>query len=464
MDANEILSDPNSKIHHIFEETDLIDLHYHCFPAQPKPAMHQRGSQPIDLIVGSPLLASALVHAWILPFGAPPLIKGDHRLLGLDFSPEILFGNNTHSLALGLLHGINSKNDQHVRQYCTRVVRACNLHNLNDRIALLLQKPCMSKDDTAELESIDQTITKFLVNVDRQCRPFQVAPWSRDIQTAYLAHRFWALTFSANKNERNLSSALASIAKRLDPALTLRDPGRSLSAHLRQAQKQLKKVRRDAAKHRKAHLEAILNQACAANQHKKTVALKYLIRAERNRQCYACFCQHTKPKSSGGLAFVTVTLESSAQTPLLEREALENTLLEYSRTHFARAEGSPFTQEPLGRLLQYDGLTSFGDRITRGQSVCVLHHFDEPTTAILNNLQRKTPMIPSDRSTLDYVTLLQGIKKWPERTTTLPSGRHLGIYKSLAKHVIEKKKTTAAQVDNSKVLEGPLMQGRVFFT
>jgi len=75
-------------------------------------------------------------------------------------------------------------------------------------------------------------------------------------------------------------SALASIAKRLDPALTLRDPERSLSAHLRQAQKHLKQVRRDAAKHRKAHLEAILNQARAANQHKKTMALKYLIRAE----------------------------------------------------------------------------------------------------------------------------------------------------------------------------------------
>jgi len=126
MDANENLSDPNSKIHRIFEETDLIDLHSHRFPARPKPATHQCGSQPIDLIVGSPLLASALVHAWILPFGDPPLIKGNHRLLGLDFSPEILFGNNTHSPAPGLLHGVNSKNDQHVTQYCTRVVKACN--------------------------------------------------------------------------------------------------------------------------------------------------------------------------------------------------------------------------------------------------------------------------------------------------------------------------------------------------
>ncbi len=41
--------------------------------------------------------------------------------------------------------------------------------------------------------------------------------------------------------------------------------------------------------------------------------------------------------------------------------------------------------------------------------------------------------------TLDYDTLLNGIKKWPECTTTSLSGRHLGIYKALGKHVIEKK-------------------------
>jgi len=30
--------------------------------------------------------------------------------------------------------------------------------------------------------------------------------------------------------------------------------------------------------------------------------------------------------------------------------------------------------------------------------------------------------------------LIQGFKIWPERTSTSPSGRHPGIYKSLAKH------------------------------
>jgi len=77
----------------LFTETDLIDLHYHRNPALKKPATHQRGSKAIDLIAGSPLVATALLHAWMHPFGDPVLIKGDHRLLGIDLDPEVLFGN-----------------------------------------------------------------------------------------------------------------------------------------------------------------------------------------------------------------------------------------------------------------------------------------------------------------------------------------------------------------------------------
>ncbi len=34
---------------------------------------------------------------------------------------------------------------------------------------------------------------------------------------------------------------------------------------------------------------------------------------------------------------------------------------------------------------------------------------------------------------LEFDQLMNGYRKWPERTTTLPSGRHLGIYKSMLK-------------------------------
>jgi len=61
---------------------------------------------------------------------------------------------------------------------------------------------------------------------------------------------------------------------------------------------------------------------------------------------------------------------------------------------------------PLSRLLQYDGLTPFGDHITQGQPIGTLHQFNEPTQAILSNLKRKTPIAPLENSLLDYAILL----------------------------------------------------------
>jgi len=140
------------------------------------------------------------------------------------------------------------------------------------------------------------------------------------------------------------------------------DPAILLTAKLRHAQKALKTAKQEAEKLRQKHLEALLNKAIVDNQQKRTKALSYLIRAERNRHCFACFCQHTKPQAPGGLAYITTQDETGAPQPILDRQELETTLLEHSRTHFAQAEGSPFTTDPLNRLLQYDGLTSFGDR------------------------------------------------------------------------------------------------------
>jgi len=113
------------------------------------------------------------------------------------------------------------------------------------------------------------------------------------------------------------------------------------------AWKQLKQAKREAAQLCKKHLEALLNQAIAANQQKKTKALAYLIWAEKNQLCYAWFHNHTKPKLPGALAFVNAPTKNGETQTLLDCNELKTMLLKFSRTHFAKVEGSLFTQEPL---------------------------------------------------------------------------------------------------------------------
>jgi len=268
MDANEDVNNPQSKIARIFRETDLLDLHQHRYPAMKKPATHQRGSNPIDLMLGSRLLSTALLHAWMLPFGEPHLIKGDHRLLGLDFSPDILFGGQAAHPTTGLVHGINSRNELQVPKYCKTVLQRCNKHNLDERIATLLEKTQLLPADIQELEAIDSSLTKILVTTDQQCRPLNEAPWSPAVQTAYMVHRYWSLKLMAKRTGRDLSASFAALEKRLEPHQLQRQPGSTISSTLRTAQKTLKKVKREADQLCKQHLEALLNQAIAAHQEK----------------------------------------------------------------------------------------------------------------------------------------------------------------------------------------------------
>jgi len=248
MDANKNVDHPQSKIARIFRETDLLDLHHHRYPATPKPATHQSGSNPINIMLGSPLLSTALIHTWMLPFGNPHLIKGDHRLLGLDFCLDILFGGQTVHPANGLIQGINSHNELQVPKYCKTVIQHCNNQRLDEQIATLLAKTQLLPDDIHKLEAIDTSLTKILVQTDQQCRPLHEAPWSPAVKNTYLVHQYWSLKLTAKHTRRDLSATFAAIKQWLEPQQLQRQPGSTLSSTLQKAQQTLKQVKREADK------------------------------------------------------------------------------------------------------------------------------------------------------------------------------------------------------------------------
>jgi len=111
----------------------------------------------------------------------------------------ILFGTTTTQLSQGLIQGVNSKNDQLVQKFCKDIVHGCNAKQLDERVSALATKPSLSQQDIDELELIDCQLMKIMLHVDSQCQPLTMAPWSPEVQMAYLAHRYWALQLTAKK-------------------------------------------------------------------------------------------------------------------------------------------------------------------------------------------------------------------------------------------------------------------------
>jgi len=109
-------------------------------------------------------------------------------------------------------------------------------------------------------------------------------------------------------------------------------------------------------------------------------------------------------------------------------------VLEQHCTHFSQAEGTIFTQEPLWTLINDNCTSEFSQQVLNGTAQLNTLPINEYTKDLLWNMKSK--MLPTEHNAhpLNTSTLIQGFKVWPECTTMSPSGRHLRIYKSLAKH------------------------------
>jgi len=112
---------------------------------------------------------------------------------------------------------------------------------------------------------------------------------------------------------------------------------------------------------------------------------------------------------------------------------MEQHLLNQSRKHFSQAHGTPYTVDPLATLVPNDGLSNFGETIFRGEPIPPDLPISEPTRLLLQHQRNLLPPQTQTMKPLEFEPLMAGFRKWPEQTTTSPSGRHLGVYKSLLK-------------------------------
>ena len=91
------------------------------------------------------------------------------------------------------------------------------------------------------------------------------------------------------------------------------------------------------------------------------------------------------------------------------------------------AKSTPFASEPLLSQCGYDGLSSFAEQVLQGTAD--LSHLPIPVQGVMENMKAMAPPMPFTEPTDSEIKA--GFSKWPEQTSTSPSGRHLGHYKAL---------------------------------
>jgi len=198
LDANEDTTNVNQETGYgkLLINTGLVDLHRLRHPHTATPATHNQGSLTIDTCIGSRLFIDALIGAWMLPFGEPHMTIGNHRMLGLDFDHDILFGNKIPAPDPAITLGVYSNDMPTIHEFNDRVTEECKATQLFKQTQSLYCKYQLTAADHLELESIDKVLTQILTTNDQCCKKYGPVPWSPTLCKIYLTHRYWKIKLS----------------------------------------------------------------------------------------------------------------------------------------------------------------------------------------------------------------------------------------------------------------------------
>ncbi len=90
---------------------------------------------------------------------------------------------------------------------------------------------------------------------------------------------------------------------------------------------------------------------------------------------------------------------------------MELHLLQQGKQHFQKAEGTPYTKEPLKTLLGKDGLMEFGNKIHHGEPIDPDIQIDPATRLLLENQRNAIPHLLDRTHPMPFDTVIQCFKK-----------------------------------------------------
>ena len=299
-------------------------------------------------------------------------------------------------------------------------------------------------------------------------RPRKPYEWSPTLRNHGLLFRYWHLRMREKTHSETYSTTFRRMEQQTqhhDTAFIL--PFRDVPLPLSEIQKQLKNAKQALTTSQKnstdlrfrcytdmlAVYENDTNPSSRRESERKAKIVINTIKSEQSRAMYANIRSTVKPSTNGSLThllvlhhktstalpdnfqdFLANTDEEDIQwDSILDQDSINSNLLRFNREHFRAAAASPCGHGMLHDTLSFTSLTPEADALLMGTLPPSWHGDDDLlreflTSFIIPDSTKHLPPITSDITTLD---VHKGFAVWKEKTSTSPSGRHLGHYKAI---------------------------------
>ena len=433
----------------------------------PPPPTYNRGKDRIDYIFVSAGLLPAVQRTGIFPYDH--IFISDHRPCFIDFDSGILFQDGTPPIAPHIYRGLQTFDPRLVALYEKTIMKQVKYHKLDEKISTLLEKAettTWDANDTRSYESVDKLFTEAMLSAERDVskKVSTTYAWSPVLKRAVSALRYWELSLKrANGRVIPDSILLRYQAEANIDVTTLSQPLRlpEVVQQLRQARTTLYAYQRQHLSLRANHLlslaearllvrdpSLIAPSKAAQFEKRRDKELKRIIRREANKQLHRKIGFVLHPNTyTGGLSSIDVPslappypIGPDPKTwngpwyTITNPTDLARHIAATNARQYNQAHTTPFGQEPLQSYVGYKGDQPGAESLIHGElpPPHIMSALLPETQALLHYLTTCPRYHPPYSSSISGDQFQSLYRSLDERTSSSPSGRHLGHYRTAA--------------------------------
>ena len=443
---------------------DPLLIHH---PDRTPPPTYDRGKDKIDFIFVSRALLPHVTRTGIFPYKS--LFISDHRPCYIDLDSIQIFQENTPVIEPPQHRSLKMEDPRLVAQYTDTLLAQIRYHKLFNKAETLLkvaENNQWTPAHTLQYEKLDKLFTEAMLKAERTVskRYSTTYQWSPTLKAAIHTLTYWKLRLSQLKGKIISNHTLQKVFDNtnLDSNSSRPSPLETVIVNIREARAHLKSIQKRHVELRAQHLEDLANAIITlrapsllnpgqerAYERKKQKEIRRIQRREALSRMHRKIGYTLHPGTlKGGLSRVDIPNTSSkdpypmgpdpktwegAWTSINDPSELARHVCAANTRQYHQAHHTPCGTEPLATYLGYKGDALGAQHIIAGAELpsSVADQLLPETTSIfstLTSLAQGNNLTTSPRITPEQFKSCY--KAMDKRTSSSPSGRHLGHYKA----------------------------------
>jgi hypothetical protein len=422
-DFNEMVGDNPKGMAKVLLAGGLTDAHEHQH-GQVDITTYTRGTRRLDYVFVTPRLVDHILRSGYESFHTR--IASDHRGYFVDFALAGFLDRQLPSIFSASSRAIRGTHPSNITKYVEYLDEYLEERDIYRKVKV--QKNWYEKD---KLEALDREITKGMMEAEDQCRIHHRQPWSKEVNEVMTTANILRINLSSIKNNIDCSKQIAQKQTLLKNTIQIPTDLKEATIALRKAQKACRTLIKE-QRTKKTSIDEEQEAAFVAMNPEMDAkrAAQIFQRAKDTKQMMSEL--PSKMNCPGGISSILVPLPKEGTEleylAITDGPTIERLILHRNIRHFRQAESTPLATPEVIRKIGFGADTDRAEKMLEGTDDPTDITDDEWSRYLLTSMKRHSKEL---KITITAEKMMDKYKRWKERTSTSPSGRHLGHFHAL---------------------------------